>query len=130
MKKVIILAMVIASMAIGSVYAQHSEHPTHSQDTVSQKQSQTVAKGTPTLIVQGSCGMCKTRIEKAAKSVKGVSSAQWDSKTKTLNLNFDKSKTSLDAISKAIAKVGHDTDKHKADDKVYDALPGCCKYRE
>jgi Cu(I)/Ag(I) efflux system membrane fusion protein len=74
--------------------------------------------------------MCKTRIEKAAKSVKGVSSAQWDSKTKALHLNYDKSKTSLDAIGKAIAKVGHDTDKYKAEDKVYDALPGCCKYRK
>ena len=80
--------------------------------------------------VQGSCGMCKDRIEKTAKAVSGVSSAQWDLETKELHLNFDGSKTSIDAISKAIAKVGHDTDKYKAALDVYDALPGCCKYRE
>lgn len=80
--------------------------------------------------VQGLCEMCKDRIEKAAKGVSGVSSASWDQKTKQLHLNFDASKTSVDAISKAIAKVGHDTDKYKADKTTYDALPDCCKYRK
>lgn len=80
--------------------------------------------------VQGLCEMCKDRIEKAAKGVSGVSSASWDQKTKQLHLNFDASKTSVDAISKAIAKVGHDTDKYKADKATYDALPDCCKYRK
>jgi Cu(I)/Ag(I) efflux system membrane fusion protein len=47
-----------------------------------------------------------------------------------LHLNYDGSKTSLDTISKAISKVGHDTEKDKAGDKVYNALPGCCKYRK
>jgi len=36
----------------------------------------------------------------------------------------------VDAISKAIAKAGHDTDTYKADQAVYDQLPGCCKYRQ
>ena len=79
--------------------------------------------------VQGLCEMCKERIEKAAKDVKGVSSATWDMEKKELHLNFDPSQTSLDAISKAIAKAGHDTDKDKADQSTYDALPGCCQYR-
>ncbi|MFA6854485.1 MAG: copper chaperone, partial [Bacteroidales bacterium] len=30
----------------------------------------------------------------------------------------------------ALAAVGHDTDKYKADQATYDALPSCCKYRE
>jgi Cu(I)/Ag(I) efflux system membrane fusion protein len=81
------------------------------------------------LPVQGKCGMCKTRIEKTAKGTKGVSSATWDIGKKELHLNFDKEQTNLDAISKAIAKAGHDTEKYKADQKTYDALPGCCKYR-
>ena len=80
--------------------------------------------------VQGSCEMCKDRIEKTAKAINGVTSANWDLETKVLHLNFDPAKTSTDAISKAIAKVGHDTDKYKADLDVYDALPGCCKYRD
>ena len=80
--------------------------------------------------VQGLCEMCKERIEKAAKGVGGVSSASWDQKTKQLHLNFDASRTSVDAISKAVAKAGHDTDKYKADKAAYEALPGCCKYRK
>lgn len=82
------------------------------------------------LKVGGSCGMCKERIEKTAMEVSGVSSATWDLKDKVLHLNFDPNKTDLNKISKAIAKVGHDTEKDKADQKVYDALPGCCKYRK
>jgi hypothetical protein len=47
-----------------------------------------------------------------------------------MKVEFDGMKTSSDAIQKAIAKVGHDTEKLKADDKIYSAMPGCCKYRE
>ena len=47
-----------------------------------------------------------------------------------LHLNFDPDKTSIETISKAIAAAGHDTDKDKAPDEVYNALPACCKYRE
>lgn len=82
------------------------------------------------MTVQGLCEMCKERIEKTAKGVKGVSSASWDGTTKQLHLNFDPTQTDLDQISRAIAKAGHDTDKHKAEQKVYDALPACCKYRQ
>ncbi|MEA4918001.1 efflux RND transporter periplasmic adaptor subunit [Proteiniphilum sp.] len=83
-----------------------------------------------TITVQGLCEMCKDRIEKTAMGVKDVSSASWDGSTKQLHLHFNPTQTSLDKISEAIAKVGHDTDRHKADQKVYDALPGCCKYRK
>lgn len=47
-----------------------------------------------------------------------------------IRLQFDPAKTSADAISKAIARVGHDTDRDRADQAVYDQLPGCCKYRD
>ncbi|MDR1557425.1 MAG: heavy-metal-associated domain-containing protein [Tannerellaceae bacterium] len=78
----------------------------------------------------GACGMCKTRIEKAAQSVEGVSSAVWNKDNQQLHIHYDAGKTSLEAISKAVAKSGHDTNKDKADDKTYNALPGCCKYRK
>ncbi|MBT7491857.1 MAG: ATPase [Bacteroidetes bacterium] len=78
--------------------------------------------------VSGNFGMCETRIENAAKSVTGVTTADWDKKTKMLKVSFDKSKTDNHKIQKAVAKVGHDTDMHKAEDKVYNALPGCCLY--
>jgi len=77
--------------------------------------------------VSGNCDMCKNRIEKAAKA-EGATTANWDSKTKLLAVTFDPSKTSVDALSKKIAATGHDTEKYKADDKVYAALPGCCHY--
>ena len=58
----------------------------------------------------------------------GATKADWDSKTKMIAVTFDPSKTSVDALSKKLASVGHDTEKYKADDKVYDALPTCCHY--
>ncbi len=78
--------------------------------------------------VKGNCGMCKTKIEKAANSVEGVSSVNWNVDTKVITLLFNESKTNLDAIHNAIAKVGYDTDKVKANDEVYNNLHGCCKY--
>lgn len=78
--------------------------------------------------VKGNCGMCETRIEKAAKSVDGVTTASWNQETKILEVSFDESKTSAHKVQMAIAKVGHDTPMHKAKDEVYNALPGCCKY--
>ena len=79
--------------------------------------------------VYGNCEMCKTRIEKAAKSVEGVSAADWDVDTKMLALTFDDSKTDVHKVQDAIAKVGHDTDMHKATDEAYNKISACCKYR-
>ena len=78
--------------------------------------------------VYGNCGMCESRIEKAAKSVDGVSLADWDKETKMIKVSFDTEKTDVHKIHMAIAKVGHDTDMHKAEGVVYDELPGCCQY--
>ncbi|WP_462281612.1 heavy-metal-associated domain-containing protein [Salinivirga cyanobacteriivorans] len=78
--------------------------------------------------VYGNCGMCENRIEKAAKSIDGVSMADWDKSTEMLEVSFNSGKTNVDAIQRAIVKVGHDTKKYKADDKTYEGLPGCCKY--
>jgi copper chaperone CopZ len=86
------------------------------------------ANKTEKIEVKGNCGMCEKRIEKAASSVEGVSKADWNKETKQLELSFDDSKTSLDKVEVAIAKVGHDTPHHKATTEVYDELPGCCKY--
>lgn len=110
---------------------KENEHAGHNMSSMPDNMTQkTPEKQTHMMItVQGNCEMCKDRIEKAAKSVKGVSTASWDQKSKQLHLNFDPAKTSIDAISRTIAKAGHDTGKYKADKATYDALPACCKYR-
>jgi copper chaperone CopZ len=82
---------------------------------------------TETFKVSGECGMCKTRIEKTVKA-EGVTTANWDEKTQMLTVEFDKNKTSIDALSKKLASVGHDTEKYKAPDEVYAKLPACCHY--
>ncbi|MGF7138888.1 heavy-metal-associated domain-containing protein [Roseimarinus sediminis] len=78
--------------------------------------------------VKGNCGMCEKRIEKAAKTVEGVSLADWNKENKMLELSFDESKTTLHKVQMVIAKAGHDTPMHKAKDEVYNKLPDCCKY--
>jgi len=83
-----------------------------------------------TFKVYGSCEMCKERIESAAKSVKGVVSASWNSNNKMVQLQTDAAIGNSDVIQKAIAAVGHDTEKFKAPDKVYMELPDCCLYRK
>ena len=86
------------------------------------------ANKTEKIEVKGNCGMCEKRIEKAASAVEGVSKADWNKETKKLEVTFDDTKTSLDKVEVAIAKVGHDTPHHKATSEVYNKLPGCCKY--
>ena len=78
--------------------------------------------------VAGNCGMCETRIEKAAKSVDGVLSANWDKETKMIDVKLTSEKVDIHKVHMAIAKAGHDTKIHKASGDVYDKLPGCCKY--
>lgn len=90
-------------------------------------QQKSVPSKTETLKVLGNCGMCKSRIEKAAKD-EGVTAAEWSSKTKLLTVTYDPSKTNLESLGKKMAVVGHDTEKYKAEDKVYNGLPACCKY--
>ena len=83
---------------------------------------------TESFLVNGNCGMCEKRIEKAALGIDGVSKADWNKETKKLEIVFDDTKTDTDKVEVAVAKVGHDTKKHKAKDEVYNNLPGCCKY--
>jgi periplasmic mercuric ion binding protein len=78
--------------------------------------------------VLGACGMCETRIEKTTKAIDGVSKADWTKDTQVLEVTFNDAKTSVDKIEKALADIGHDTEKYKASDAVYQKLPACCHY--
>ncbi|NPD84621.1 ATPase [Lentimicrobium sp. L6] len=78
--------------------------------------------------VYGNCGMCEKTIEKAVKNVDGVKKANWNQKTKMMEITFDAEKTNIEAIHQAIADVGYDTENATAKDEVYEALHSCCKY--
>jgi len=82
---------------------------------------------TDSFSVYGNCGMCKSRIEKAAKA-EGATAALWNKDTKIITVTYVASKTSNEAIQKKIASVGHDTEQFTAPEKVYEKLPGCCLY--
>ena len=82
---------------------------------------------TETIKVWGNCGMCKTSIENAA-DLKGVKAAEWDKTSKLLTVSYDTTKISSDQIQLKIAAIGYDTEKHRASDKAYEELHGCCKY--
>lgn len=80
--------------------------------------------------VAGSCSQCKERIETAALSVEGVSTAVWDVESKEFRVEYFSSKTSVDQIKSAILHTGHDVELQKADENTYNELPACCKYRD
>jgi mercuric ion binding protein len=78
--------------------------------------------------VHGNCEVCEKRIEKAALSIKGVKSADWDIPSNQISLIYNPSKVNIETIHTAIAAKGHDTSEAKAKEEDYDALPNCCKY--
>ncbi len=82
---------------------------------------------TETIKVWGNCGMCKTKIEKAAKTA-GAKTASWDEDTKELKVSYAVNKTSSTKIQEEIAKTGYDTQDFTAPDAVYSKLHGCCQY--
>ncbi|QRM89293.1 ATPase [Lacinutrix sp. WUR7] len=80
--------------------------------------------------VDGVCGMCKDRIEKACFKIKGVKSAIWSVETHELQLIYNEAKTNLNEIHTSIAAVGHDTKDLKATDEAYNSVHPCCQYRD
>lgn len=129
MNKYLYLMVIALFMTFASCSSNRSKS---GQDAPANAQSEEVAHHDKHALlgVRGSCEMCKERIEKEANSIPGVTSASYNLEKEQLHFHFDESKTSVDAVSKALAAVGHDTERDKAPDDVYDALPGCCKYRE
>lgn len=76
--------------------------------------------------VWGECGMCKNKIEKAAKEA-GASFAEWNSESKELTVTYAAS-SNAGKIEKAVAAVGYDTRNVRASDETYSKLHSCCKY--
>ena len=83
------------SILMGLLFAFYSQ-------VISQTKSETI-------LVNGVCGMCEKRIESNCLKIKGVKMADWSRETGTLKIVFNEKKISLDAISKSIESIGHDT---------------------
>ncbi|MGN6400514.1 MAG: TonB-dependent receptor domain-containing protein, partial [Flavisolibacter sp.] len=92
-------------------------------------QSNNATDTTVSFKVAGECAQCKQRIQKSLK-IKGVKSANWNVETRMLTVTYAPSIISVDQLHQAVAKAGHDTEKDKATDETYAALPDCCHYRE
>ena len=82
---------------------------------------------TETFKVSGECGMCKKKIEAAAKNA-GATYALWSPQTKILKVSYNVSATGTSTIQQRIAEAGYDTPGYKATDDAYHALDACCQY--
>jgi copper chaperone CopZ len=82
-----------------------------------------------TLKVNGTCEMCKNRIETSIKSLPGIWYASWDLDSKSVLVKYDRSKIASDEIKIVVAHEGHDTGKFMAREEVYSRLPECCQYQ-
>ncbi len=80
-----------------------------------------------TIKVNGNCGMCKKHIEKSALEA-GATMANWDKKTKFLQISYDPAVTNSAKIQTAVAAAGYDTEDFKASDSAYNKLDECCQY--
>ena len=125
MKKVILSLVIIASLAvIGCKGETKTTEKNEVQTTTEQgKELSMVSFG-----VRGNCGMCKTTIEKAAKSVDGVADAVWDVKKKSIEVSYDEAKVKEKELHKAIAAAGYDTEQATGDKEAYKKLPKCCQF--
>ena len=81
------------------------------------------------LDVNGICGMCKARIEKACLNTKGVKWADWNVETHELKLIYNAQKISIDSIKQSVLTVGHDVEDNTATAAAYASVHPCCKYR-
>ena len=78
--------------------------------------------------VKGNCKMCKKTIETSALSLDGVHKANWDVKTKQIDLVYDEQLVELMTIHNTIAASGYSTELVDLNQEAYDNLPLCCQY--
>ena len=74
----------------------------------------TLAQSPYSTRVEGSCGMCKDRIEAVALKTIGVLKAAWNDETKMLQLEVEPSLFQEMELHRAIALAGHDTEKNES----------------
>ena len=101
-----------------------------SANAQSDKTQRTVGIKSQHIKVSGTCSMDKRRIEAAAYTIDGIKSANWNEYTQVLTVTYSVFKTdAADNAQKKIAAAGNDTEKYRANDAAYQALPDCCHYQ-
>lgn len=76
------------------------------------------------------CNNCKEAIETGLVKTAGIISVNVDVEGKLGHVNFDSEKLSAMDVDMAIAMLGYQANKMKADPEAYAALPACCKVTE
>jgi mercuric ion binding protein len=98
-------------LILGSLFTTNAQHNAVKKENVK---------------VWGECGMCKKKIETAAKDA-GAATANWNENTKMLSISYN-SRTNTTKIQEAIAAAGYDTKDIAATGDAYNKLPECCHY--
>lgn len=76
------------------------------------------------------CEMCEETITEAATAVPGVTAVKANAGTDSTQVSFDKTKTDLASIEKAIAMAGYTANATYRDSAAYAELPSCCKEKK
>lgn len=125
MKKVILSVFtIVLLMIIGCKGETKTETKTDVETTSEKGKDLSMA----TFGVRGNCSMCKTTIEKAAKSVDGVAEATWDVDKKSIVIMYDEYKATEKELHIAIANAGYDTELEIGSKAAYEKLPKCCQF--
>lgn len=125
--KIILFALIGLFIGYGITTITNSEEV----EIVDNNKAETIIElmGTETsFAVNGNCKMCKKTIETSALSLDGVHKANWDVKTKQINLVYDEQLVELMTIHNTIAASGYSTELVDLNQEAYDNLPLCCQY--
>ena len=125
--KIILFALVGLFIAYGITTITNNEEV----EIVDNNKAETIIElmGTETsFAVKGNCKMCKKTIETSALSLDGVHKADWNVKTKKIDLVYDDQLVELMTIHNTIANSGYSTDLVNLNQEAYDNLPMCCQY--
>jgi copper chaperone CopZ len=125
--KIILFALTVLFIGYGITTITNNEEV----KIVDNNKAETIIElmGTETsFAVKGNCKMCKKTIETSALSLDGVHKANWDVKTKQIDLVFDEQLVELMTIHNTIAASGYSTELVDLNQEAYDNLPLCCQY--
>ena len=125
--KIILFALTVLFIGYGITTITNNEEV----EIVDNNKAETIIElmGTETsFAVKGNCKMCKKTIETSALSLDGVHKADWNVKTKKIDLVYDDQLVELMTIHNTIANSGYSTDLVNLNQEAYDNLPMCCQY--